>query len=292
MERELNIEVPGMFMKSFIKALNRGYIPISIYVEDPPKELYYIKLVYDEDYKYIGIKYDIDKPQPGELFKSYVTMPYFHLPPGIQSDIVSRTKQKNCIGFLLSISSGAYSGGFTWDKSPEGHCFWQKVLNDKKYDIYFEKFPKAPSIYDELVTGVHSGSDFGIDWDKFKTISTRIDTCTSPCFPYANEKEMLKAHGKGLLDQINDTWEYKAFSKEELDKAIDKMANEYLYKYGFKPEDLEHYKSKFNYENQLQKQKVDLSGRDGAKSVRLCNRRNKIRVAKLSLGYKEVSGRS
>ncbi len=258
MERDLNIEVPGIFMNSFVKSLNRGNIPISIYIEDPPKELYYIKLVYDENYVYIGIKYDIDKPQPGEVFKTYVTMPYFHLPPGIQSDIVSRTKQKNCIGFLLSISAGSYTGGFSWQKSPEGHCFWEKVLDGKKYDIYFEKFPKAQSIYDESITGVHYGSDFGIDWSKFKTVSTKVDNSSF----------------KTVSDtKCNDTFWIGYHNNYEIQKELYNLL-----------------KIEEN-ESRLQKQEDPLRRGNSGKPVKLHTGKHKIRIAVKHLSHTKVLGR-
>ena len=46
------------------------------------------------------------------------------------------------------------------------------------------------------------------------------------------------------------------------------------------------------YESRLQEQEADLHRGDSGKSIRVCNRGNKARVAKFSLSYKKVLGRS
>jgi hypothetical protein len=33
-------------------------------------------------------------------------------------------------------------GGFTWMDTPEGEHFWKMVISDKKFDVFFEKYPK------------------------------------------------------------------------------------------------------------------------------------------------------
>ena len=32
--------------------------------------------------------------------------------------------------------------GFMWSESKEGHGFWDNVIYDKKFDVFFEKYPK------------------------------------------------------------------------------------------------------------------------------------------------------
>ena len=43
---------------------------------------------------------------------------------------------------LIHISG--FNGGFTWDNTQEGWDFWNKVLRDKHFNIFFEKYPKDP----------------------------------------------------------------------------------------------------------------------------------------------------
>jgi len=44
--------------------------------------------------------------------------------------------------FQRDILNGFSKGGFNADKTKEGSNFWQKVLIDKNFDIFFEKYPK------------------------------------------------------------------------------------------------------------------------------------------------------
>jgi hypothetical protein len=37
---------------------------------------------------------------------------------------------------------GKSGGGFDWDESPEDHDFWETVIDDEKFDVFFEKYPK------------------------------------------------------------------------------------------------------------------------------------------------------
>jgi hypothetical protein len=32
--------------------------------------------------------------------------------------------------------------GFNWDESPEDHDFWEMVITEKKFDVFFKKYPK------------------------------------------------------------------------------------------------------------------------------------------------------
>ena len=34
------------------------------------------------------------------------------------------------------------NGGFRWEETIEGHNFWKKVISDKNFDVFFEKYPK------------------------------------------------------------------------------------------------------------------------------------------------------
>ena len=34
------------------------------------------------------------------------------------------------------------NGGFSWEDTIEGHQFWRHVINDKNFDVFFERYPK------------------------------------------------------------------------------------------------------------------------------------------------------
>lgn len=36
-------------------------------------------------------------------------------------------------------------GGFEWEETIEGHCFWSDVISDKKFDVFFKRYPRVTS---------------------------------------------------------------------------------------------------------------------------------------------------
>lgn len=37
--------------------------------------------------------------------------------------------------------SSAGRGGFNWGATPEGHNFWSRVIEDKRFDLFFDLYP-------------------------------------------------------------------------------------------------------------------------------------------------------
>lgn len=33
------------------------------------------------------------------------------------------------------------NGGFTWDETPEGYDFWNEILTELDFDIFYKKYP-------------------------------------------------------------------------------------------------------------------------------------------------------
>lgn len=46
--------------------------------------------------------------------------------------------------FANHLSIGKHGGGFTWDKTIEGQLFWEKVLQSRNFEHYFQKYPRKP----------------------------------------------------------------------------------------------------------------------------------------------------
>lgn len=44
--------------------------------------------------------------------------------------------------FQLRITDGRYSGGFYWAKTTDGDAFWRRVIMEKNFDLFFDKYPK------------------------------------------------------------------------------------------------------------------------------------------------------
>jgi hypothetical protein len=48
--------------------------------------------------------------------------------------------------FENSSRVGVWSGGFVWDETAEGGDFWNAVIGDKKFHVFFKKYPKKESL--------------------------------------------------------------------------------------------------------------------------------------------------
>jgi hypothetical protein len=49
---------------------------------------------------------------------------------------------KNIQPFLDHIRRGKLNKGFNWDETIEGRIFWERVLVNLKFDVFYEKYPK------------------------------------------------------------------------------------------------------------------------------------------------------
>ena len=73
-------------------------------------------------------------------------------PPEIIELMFQRQKEqgnpKNIEPFLDDIRVSRGSGGFTWSETIEGDEFWETILIDLEFDIFYEKYPKIDKIID------------------------------------------------------------------------------------------------------------------------------------------------
>lgn len=44
--------------------------------------------------------------------------------------------------FATKNSAPYCEGGFTWDVTKDGYNFWEKVIREKNFDLFFSKYPK------------------------------------------------------------------------------------------------------------------------------------------------------
>ena len=57
---------------------------------------------------------------------------------------------RNAKVFEKSITASVLRGGFTWEKSVEGHVFWREIIQGGNLDLFYERYPKTPSkLYSE-----------------------------------------------------------------------------------------------------------------------------------------------
>lgn len=57
------------------------------------------------------------------------------------------------------VACGSSSLGFTWRHSPEGFDFWDKVIIERNFDVFFKKYPKQEFNF-PCIMEVSSNPDF------------------------------------------------------------------------------------------------------------------------------------
>jgi hypothetical protein len=45
--------------------------------------------------------------------------------------------------FELDTTAAGYEGGFRWADSAEGQDFWQEVIDERNFDLFFERYPQG-----------------------------------------------------------------------------------------------------------------------------------------------------
>lgn len=69
----------------------------------------------------------------------------FYPPEVIELMLVRQQEQgnpKTIKPFLKDIRNGLSNGAFDWSDTIEEHDFWDKVLIDKDFDLFYSEYPK------------------------------------------------------------------------------------------------------------------------------------------------------
>lgn len=45
----------------------------------------------------------------------------------------------------VSFFEGCRTAGFSWSDSPEGRMFWFEVAHDRRFDVFFKRYPSQSS---------------------------------------------------------------------------------------------------------------------------------------------------
>ena len=44
------------------------------------------------------------------------------------------------------IMAGIRGGGFSWSRTVEGYIFWEKIIHDGNFTVFYDKYPKLPRL--------------------------------------------------------------------------------------------------------------------------------------------------
>ena len=122
---------------------------------------------------------------------------------GNKADVSVFQNRKSCSGG---------SGGFEWCDTTERHDFWQKVILNRDFKIFFEKYPKEnKEIYVENV----DGQNVTTEWNGFTLNKIEI----KESLKYDNEKlrwdllpledieDVVKVYTEGAKKYVPNSWQ-------------------------------------------------------------------------------------
>ena len=214
------------------------------------------------------------------------------------SDEARAKAYSNCSKYasnpIIRLLSGGINYWFVWEDTPEGQNYWKKWY--------------------ETLRGINSSQTPALKEEKKEKSSARfkvgdkvfICLCVDKHYQFSCVSEMLRYNGKIATIIKVETDVYSPHNSEEDGCKYTLNINGVDIKWSWSsPMLLASPAVKFvesniidystlklkNYESRLQEQETHFSGRDGAKSVRVCNRRNKARIASKHPSYQKAVGR-
>lgn len=80
---------------------------------------------------------------------------------------VEQGNKRDVSVFECHKSASINSGGFYWSESEEGNSFWEEVISNKNFDVFFERYPKKEEMFmkymmvsDRPITKDNKGTKF------------------------------------------------------------------------------------------------------------------------------------
>ena len=84
-------------------------------------------------------------------------------------------------------------GGFRFDKSVDGFCFWDEVINRKNFNLFFQKYPKNQYVTEKVSISIKVPDGYEID--SKKSTSTNIVFKPIGCkYPKSWEDAFIGSH--------------------------------------------------------------------------------------------------
>lgn len=95
---------------------------------------------------------------------------------------VMQGKKADAHPFWIDKSACALDGGFRFDKSVDGFCFWDEVINRKNFNLFFQKYPKTQPLPEQKCISIEVPDGYEIDSEKstFTNIVFKPIECKYP----------------------------------------------------------------------------------------------------------------
>lgn len=144
--------------------------------------------------------------------------------------------------FSRDICAGKYEGGFNWDLSCEGDDFWSIVILGKKFNIFFEKYPRVTEdntgleVPEEVPSLEITPSALANGYFAGEGVSQEIKDAWAKGYEYANrlltEDGPQPSTNEGIKDGVNKV-DYSEINFEILDLMAARFeANKHKYPKG------------------------------------------------------------
>ena len=103
----------------------------------------------------------------------------------VQQMVNEQVKQGNkadVVVFQNSATTDCRYGGFTWGRSVRGEAFWYEVISNRKFKLFFQKYPKKQSNNEPKSISIEVPDGYEIDSEKstFTNIVFKPIACKYP----------------------------------------------------------------------------------------------------------------
>jgi hypothetical protein len=111
-------------------------------------------------------------------------------------------------------------GGFNWNKTIEGHSFWEKVIYEKDFDFFFQKYPKIETSEYPKVMWV---------WDALSQIPKKRVVFAEKCGMYISwyraetledSENQTQTNEWAYAKDIEPEFEIKQFTLDDIAKIL------------------------------------------------------------------------
>lgn len=93
--------------------------------------------------------------------------------------------------FQKSVTRDCPYGGFAWEDAVDGRYFWYEVISNRKFKLFFQKYPKTQSSHEQKCISIEVPDGYEIDNDKstftnivFKPIEVKCPKSWDDAFVY------------------------------------------------------------------------------------------------------------
>lgn len=117
-------------------------------------EDFWIKVLVDHEYKvffkrYPNLRY-VYKVKEGDLIKRLYGFPIEVVQKMVDNQYIQVGKNDVEI-FQNDVIAGVNRGGFYWSDTIDGEAFWRGVIEKRDFDSFFESYPKAEVVCDDIL---------------------------------------------------------------------------------------------------------------------------------------------